>query len=71
MDQVIIGSTRKWSKTGGPINDVCTDCRGVVTVDSQTSSITENVEYYALGHISEFVQHLPYTIASQSASTFV
>ncbi|WP_102707544.1 glycoside hydrolase family 30 protein [Terribacillus saccharophilus] len=67
MDQVIIGTTRNWAKTvllwnlaldetGGPTNGGCTNCRGVVTIDSQTSSIKKNVEYYALGHISKFVQ---------------
>ncbi|PAE15315.1 hypothetical protein CHH91_14635 [Virgibacillus sp. 7505] len=130
MDQVIIGTTRNWSKTvflwnlaldetGGPTNGGCTDCRGVVTVDSQSGNSKKNVEYYALGHISKFVQpgavrisstelphlstaafwdqkedkiillaantsnttqtfqleeenkHLPYTIAPQSAITFV
>lgn len=67
MDQVIIGTTRNWAKTvllwnlaldetGEPTNGGCTNCRGVITVDSQTGSTKKNVEYYALGHISKFVQ---------------
>jgi glucosylceramidase len=75
MDQVIIGTTRNWAKTvllwnlaldetGGPTNGGCTNCRGVVTIDSQTSSIKKNVEYYALGHISKFVQPGAFRISS-------
>ncbi|ADU31746.1 carbohydrate-binding protein [Evansella cellulosilytica] len=37
--------------TGG-----CSDCRGVVTIDSETNEITRNEEYYILGHASKFVQ---------------
>ncbi|SNZ04932.1 glucosylceramidase [Terribacillus aidingensis] len=67
MDKVIIGATRNWSKTvlmwnlaldekNGPTNGGCSNCRGVITVNSQTGAITKNVEYYALGHLSKFVQ---------------
>ncbi|QXE01019.1 glycoside hydrolase family 30 beta sandwich domain-containing protein [Terribacillus sp. DMT04] len=67
MEEVIIGATRNWSKTvlmwnmaldekNGPANGGCSNCRGVITVNSQTGAITKNVEYYALGHLSKFVQ---------------
>ena len=34
----------------------CTDCRGVVTVNTGDGSFEENVEYYACGHFSKFVE---------------
>lgn len=34
----------------------CADCRGVVTIDSETNEVTKNVEYYVLGHASKFVE---------------
>ncbi|NDI34110.1 carbohydrate-binding protein [Chengkuizengella sediminis] len=66
MSNVVIGSIRNWSKSVllwnlaldenfGPINGGCTDCRGVVTIDSNSGEITKNVEYYVLGHVSKFV----------------
>ncbi|WP_151734087.1 glycoside hydrolase family 30 protein [Paenibacillus tengchongensis] len=67
MTKLIIGSPRNWAKTvlmwnlaldpeGGPANGGCADCRGVVTVDGQEEEgYSRNVEYYALGHASRFV----------------
>ncbi|AIQ54107.1 glycoside hydrolase family 30 protein [Paenibacillus sp. FSL R7-0331] len=67
MSKLIIGGPRNWAKTvllwnlaldsdGGPTNGGCTNCRGVVTVDGQgESGYSRNVEYYALGHASRFV----------------
>ena len=40
----------------GPHLGGCTDCRGVVTIDPKTGGITRNIEYYAFGHASRFVQ---------------
>jgi glucosylceramidase len=62
----IIGATQNWARTSvlwnivldqndGPQNNGCTDCRGVVTVNSGTGAVTFNPEYYALGHVSKFV----------------
>ncbi|WP_428388425.1 glycoside hydrolase family 30 beta sandwich domain-containing protein [Mucisphaera sp.] len=67
FDNLIIGSTRNWSKTvlywnlaldqnDGPRLGGCTNCRGVVTIDTNTGEITREVEYYALAHASKFVQ---------------
>lgn len=67
MSKLIIGGPRNWAKSvllwnlaldpeGGPANGGCTNCRGVVTVDGQgESGYSRNVEYYALGHASRFV----------------
>lgn len=50
----------KWNlaldENHGPINGGCSDCRGVVTINTQTGAITKNEEYYALGHASRFVR---------------
>ncbi|WLR54806.1 carbohydrate-binding protein [Mesobacillus subterraneus] len=77
MKNIIIGTTRNWSKSilfwnlalnenHSPItpsdeeekteSSGCEDCRGVVTIDSETGEITKNVEYYVLGHVSKFVE---------------
>jgi len=66
LQNLIIGGTRNWAKgvmlwnlaldqNHGPTNGGCTDCRGVVTVNSGTGNVSYNVEYYALGHASKFV----------------
>lgn len=62
---LLVGSIRNWSKSillwnlaldnnNGPKNGGCNDCRGVVTVNSN-GTFDEEVEYYALGHLSKFV----------------
>ena len=66
MQNIIIGATRNWAKSAlfwnmaldqsfGPQNGGCTNCRGVVRIDSATGNVTYNVEYYVLGHASKFV----------------
>lgn len=66
MKNIFIGSTRNWSKNAllwnlaldenfGPINNGCADCRGVVTIKSD-SKIDRNVEYYVIAHMSKFVK---------------
>ncbi len=76
----IINVLRNWGKTvtfwnmaldqtGGPtVENGCTDCRGVVTIDTSTSpaTVSRNVEYYALGHLAKYVQTGAYRIASSS-----
>jgi len=66
MSTLVIGAPRHWAKTvlfwnlaldpqGGPTNGGCADCRGVVTVDPASGTVTRNAEYYAIGHASKFV----------------
>ncbi|GAB3823213.1 RICIN domain-containing protein [Hymenobacter jeollabukensis] len=66
LSNIIIGTTRNWAKSAlewnlaldqnnGPTNGGCTNCRGVVTINNATGAVTRNVEYYALGHASKFV----------------
>ncbi len=63
---LIIGSTRNWAsgvllwnlaldENHGPHLGGCTNCRGVVTINSVSGTITRNAEYYALAHASRFV----------------
>jgi glucosylceramidase len=77
MTNIFIGTTKNWSKNvllwnlaldqdHGPKNNGCQDCRGVVTINSNTGSITRNVEYYSIGHFSKFVKPGAFRISSTS-----
>ena len=74
---LIIGSTRDWSRgvlfwnlaldeNDGPHTGGCTNCRGVVTINSASGIVTRNVEYFALAHASKFVRPGAKRIASSS-----
>lgn len=67
VKNLIIGSTRHWSKgvlmwnlaldeNFGPRKGGCSDCRGIVTINSKTGEVQKNIEYYAFGHASKFVK---------------
>ena len=67
MRNIFIGTTRNWSKNillwnlaldqnWGPQNNGCSNCRGVVTINSVTGTVTKNVEFYSLAHFSKFVR---------------
>lgn len=75
---LIIGTTRNWAKgvvmwnlaldeRHGPHLGGCGDCRGLVTIDSQTGAITREPEYYAFAHASKYVAVGADRIASESA----
>lgn len=64
---LVIAATRGWAKgvlfwnlaldeNHGPHLGGCGNCRGVVTIDSDSGEITRNAEYYALAHASRFVR---------------
>lgn len=74
---LVIATTRGWARgvllwnlaldeNYGPHLGGCTDCRGVVTINSKTGAVTRNVEYYALAHASRFVLPGARRIASDS-----
>jgi glucosylceramidase len=74
-DQLIIGAANNWSRgtllwnlaldpAHGPHTGGCNDCRGVVTIDPATGSVTRNVEYYVLGHASRFVLPGAYRVST-------
>ena len=51
----------------GPHAGGCDECKGVVTIDSATGSISRNDEYYAFAHFSRFV--LPGAVRVRSGNT--
>jgi glucosylceramidase len=74
-DKLIIGGANNWSRgtllwnlaldpAHGPHKGGCGDCRGVVTIDPTTGTVTRNVEYYVLGHASRFILPGAYRIAA-------
>jgi glucosylceramidase len=74
-----IGSVRNWSQTvvnwnvaldpsGGPHVGGCSTCTGILTV-GPGDTVTPDAEYYALGHLSRFVQPGAVRIASTSFGT--
>jgi glucosylceramidase len=78
-ENLLIGATRNWARSislwnlaldqnSGPQNGGCRNCRGVVTIDTSVSpaTITNNVEYYVLGHLGKFVIPGAYRIDSNS-----
>ena len=74
---LVIGATRNWARgvalwnlaldtQHGPHLGGCNDCRGVLTIDSATGTVTRNEEFYALAHASRFVRPGAVHIASTS-----
>jgi O-glycosyl hydrolase len=79
LQNLIIGGTRNWARTvikwnialnenSGPHNGGCTNCTGLVTINSTTGAVTYNHDYYSIGHASKFVTTGAYRIASSSLS---
>ncbi|WP_445191537.1 glycoside hydrolase family 30 protein [Sphingomonas sp. Tas61C01] len=77
---LMIGSTRHWARgvllwnlaldpKGGPHKGGCGNCRGVVTIDPATGTVTRELEYYALGHLSRFVRPGGVRIASSETGS--
>ena len=75
---LIIGSTRDWARgvltwnlaldeSDGPHTGGCGNCRGVVTINSTSGTVTRNIEYFALAHASKFVRPGAHRIASSSS----
>lgn len=77
--QLIIGGTRHWARgvllwnlaldeSSGPHAGGCSNCRGVVTIDSNTGAVTRNDEYYVLAHASRFVRPGAHRIESSAGA---
>lgn len=79
---LLIGATRNWARSvilwnialdqnSGPKNGGCSNCRGVVTIDTSVSppTVTRNVEYYVLGHLAKFVRPGAVRIGSEGSDT--
>lgn len=79
MKNVIIGTTRNWSRVAlewnlasDPNYDPhtpggCTQCKGALTIDG--TNVTRNVSYYIIGHASRFVPPGSVRIASTVPGT--
>ena len=76
---LVLGVTRNWGKTvvnwnlaldpaGGPHNGGCDTCTGVITV-GPGQTVTQNAEYYTLGHLARFVRPGAERIATTSFGT--
>ena len=65
----------KWSlaldENLGPHDGGCGDCTPIVTVNSATGAITEDVEYYTLGHYSKYMLPGARRIYSSNANGIV
>jgi O-glycosyl hydrolase len=77
VNNLVIGSSRNWSRTVikwnialdtnfGPYNGGCTECTGLVTINQSNGAVTFNHDYYAIGHASKFVAPGARRIASTS-----
>lgn len=76
----VINVLRNWGKSvvfwnlaldqnaGPTVENGCSNCRGVVTIDDSTTPavVTKNVEYYVLGHLAKYVQAGAYRIDSNT-----
>jgi glucosylceramidase len=67
MTNLIIDSTNNWSRSvvfwnmaldpkGGPYNNGCTNCFGLVTVDPARKTLTYDLDYYVMGQASKFIR---------------
>ena len=76
---LIIDATRNWAKgvllwnmaldeNHGPHLGGCGDCRGVVTINSNTGEVSRNAEYYVLAHASRFVRQGAHRIESSTVN---
>lgn len=76
---LVIGTTRNWAETvinwnlaldpaGGPHVGGCGTCTGIITV-GPGDTVTDNAEYYTLGHLARFVMPGAVRIASTSFGT--
>jgi glucosylceramidase len=77
VSTLIINSVRGWARgvalwnlaldeNSGPHLGGCSNCRGVITINSATGVVTRNEEYYALAHASMFVRPGARRIASST-----
>ena len=79
MQNLFIGVLNNWGngsikwnialdQDNGPYVGGCTNCRGLVTVNTLTNAISYNVDYYSVGNMSKFIQPGAYRIASSSSN---
>jgi glucosylceramidase len=80
VPEIVIGAMRNWASevtlwniatdpAGGPVeapNSGCHGCRGLVTINESTHSVSFNPDYYELGQIGSFVQSGGWRISSNN-----
>ena len=77
-DTLLLGATRNWARsvlfwnlalspTGGPHTGGCSSCRGVLTVDPATGTVTRNVEYDVLALAGKAVQPGAFRVATPAS----
>jgi glucosylceramidase len=75
---LLLGSLRNWARgvvywnlaldeDHGPHHGGCDNCKGMVTIDSRSGTVSRNDEYYAFAHYSRFV--LPGAVRVWSTAT--
>ncbi|HLJ45126.1 MAG TPA: carbohydrate-binding protein [Bryobacteraceae bacterium] len=80
--ETIIQSMRNWSsafvkwgmaldENRGPHTGGCGTCTGLITVNQSSGAVTYNVDYYTLGHFSQFVLPGAVRIYSSNATGIV
>jgi glucosylceramidase len=84
VPQIVIGAMRNWASevtlwniatdpAGGPVeapNSGCHGCRGLVTIDENTHTVSLNPDYYELGQIGTFVQSGAWRISSNNFTSY-
>lgn len=79
MQNLFIGNLNNWGngatkwnfaldQNNGPYVGGCTNCRGLITVNTTNNQITYNVDYYSTANMSKFIQPSSYRIASSSTN---
>lgn len=77
MQNLFIGNLNNWGngatkwnfaldQNNGPYVGGCTDCRGLITINTTNNNITYNVDYYSTANMSKFIMPGAYRIASSS-----
>jgi O-glycosyl hydrolase len=67
FQNIIIGNTRNWGTTAlwwnlaldqndGPHLNGCSDCRGIVTINTANGAVAFSEEFYTLGHVTKVAQ---------------
>jgi glucosylceramidase len=80
VPEIVIGAIRNWASavtlwnlaldpSGGPVqppNLGCPGCRGLVTINEATHSVTFTLPYYQLGQVGAFVEPHAWRVSSNS-----
>lgn len=79
MQNLFIGNLNNWGNAGikwnmaldqnnGPYVGGCTDCRGLLTINTVNNQISYNEDFYAVGNMSKFIKPDAYRISASSSN---